>query len=249
MQLAQEFDARRLFALPPHEARPHMARVVGEDPTLQRVVAELSAEGEKHLRSHPRTAAEIGQDAAWELGVADDLAPGEEAGPRPALRLDRLLDDVKILQVQNALLWMRQRDRVGGGLRQDYARAVLAILVGLIAWLAGLATWAGAPVSMLAFTAGVILLTAGSYQWRASSWLDSGLISRDFWMGAKLAFVVLLAAGLALLTLAVGPWSLSLPLRFSSAVGGLVLPFSAWWSLERGSKLRGEAHGPAPTPA
>lgn|GEM_PF-4935164 len=249
LQLAEEFEARRLFALPSHEARPHMARVVGEDPTLQKAVAELSAEGERHLRRHPRTATEIGQDAAGELGVSDDLAPGAEAGPRSALRLDRLFDDVKILQVQNAVLWMRQRDRVGGGLRRDYAHAVLAILFGLIAWLAGLATWAGAPISLFAFMVGVVLLTAGSYQWRASSWLDGGLISRDFWMSAKFAFVLLLASALSLLTLAVGPWSLSPALRFCSAVVGLVLALSAWWTLERGNKLRGEAHGPTPTPA
>lgn len=231
--------------MPPHEARPHMAKVVAEDSALGKVAAELNADGGRHLRRRPRTAAEIGQDAAWELGVSHDLAPDEEAGSRPGLHIDRLFDDMKVFQVQDALLWMRQRDRAGGGLRRDYALAAAALLVGLIAWLAGLATWASAPISMFAFMVGVVLLTAGSYQWRASSWLDSGLIPRDFWFSAKAAFVALLAAALASLTLAVGPWSLSPLLRFCSAAVGLALAFFAWRALERGNKARVEV----PTPA
>jgi hypothetical protein len=237
LHLAAAFDARKLFALPPPEARQQMARVVAEDTALRDVVAGLTAESEEHLRKRPRTEREIGQDAAWDLGVSSDLPPGENAGPSAALGLDELFDDIKILQVQNALLWMRRRDRVGGGLRRDYALALGAIALGVIAWLGGLASWADAPISMFAFMVGVAFLTAGSYQWHASSWLARGLIARDFRIGAKVAFFALIAAALSLLTLALGPWTLPLVARICSAGVGLAAAFSAVWALERGSKI------------
>jgi hypothetical protein len=225
-----------------------MARVVVDDFTLWEVIAELTADGDIHLRRHPRTQAEIGQDAASDLGLPDDLAPGEHGASTPVPRIDQLFEDFKILQVQNALLWMRQRDRVGQGVRRDYAFAAVALLIGLLAWLAGLATWDAAPISMFAFMAGVALITLGSYRWRASSWLGRGLITRDFWLSARVAFFVLFSAALSFVTLALGPWSLPSVLRLSSAGIGLTLVYLGWRALERGNSTTAKRLGPSRIP-